>query len=185
MTEHNPYSPPTAPVADLPDADDRAGDYFSVGALKLVLMSVVTFGLYELYWIYRIWRTIRDNGQPSISPFWRAFFAPLWLFSMGSHMKKHADSLGITLALPVVVLGIAFFVLQALWRLPDPYWMFSMLTFVPLLPFDFAARRLNGKGALAPPTHGSFSGWNFLGLVVGGLLVVLVLIGLSLPAESP
>ena len=73
--------------------------------------------------------------------------------------------------------------LNALWRLPDPYGMVTLLTFLTaLLPFDSAARRLNGAGLLAEPAFARFTGWNIAWLIIGSLLLLLgiILAGSSL-----
>jgi hypothetical protein len=140
-------------------------------------MSLTTFGIYELYWFYRNWRVVRDHERLTISPFWRAFFAPFWTFSLGKHFEAEAKARGIVLTLPVVALGVSYLVLTALWRLPDPFWLLSTLSFIPMLPFEFAARRLNGNGDLAIPTFGRYSGWNIAWLIVGSILLILSVIG--------
>ena len=38
---------------------------------RLVLLSVVTFGVYEIYWFYRTWKHMRDYEKKNISPGWR------------------------------------------------------------------------------------------------------------------
>src|SRR5579863_5993031 len=113
-----PHSQPTS-APDKPVRNEMRQAYFTIGAWKFSLMSIATGGIYELYWFYRNWRLLRDRDDPQISPFWRAFFAPLWTFSMGFRFTDEAKGRNITLTLPVVVLGIIYFVLRALWRLPD------------------------------------------------------------------
>jgi hypothetical protein len=167
-----------------PAREEGRQAYFTVGALKFCLMSLTTFGLYELYWFYRNWRVIREREQSQISPFWRAFFNPIWTFSMGARFAGDARARNISLALPAVALGILYLLLHALWRLPDPYWLVTLLAFVPLLPFDFAARRLNGNGELSAPTFARFSVWNITWIVVGSLLLALTLLGTFLPAPE-
>ena len=177
MQSNQPTSAPEKPAQK-----EMRQAYFTVGAVKFSLMSLTTFGLYELYWFYRNWRIIKDRDESQISPFWRAFFAPLWTFSMGSRFRDEAKDQSISLTLPVIALGVIYLLLNALWRLPDPYWLVSLLTFIPLLPFEFAARRLNGGGQLAAPTFGRFSGWNIAWLIVGSvlLLLVLLIVGMSI-----
>lgn len=78
--------------------------YFTVGAVKLSLMSLTTGGLCQLYWFYRNWQIITPRYQTKLSPFWRAFFAPLWAFSMGSRFKEEAETRNIPLRFPVTAL---------------------------------------------------------------------------------
>jgi hypothetical protein len=151
--------------------------YFTVGAVKFSLMSLTTAGLYELYWFYRNWQIIGPRCRNRISPFWRAFFAPFWTFSMGSRFKQEARDRNIRLTLPVTVLGVSYLLVNMTWRLPGAYWCISLLTFLPILPFEFAARRLNGGGLLAAPTFRRFSGWNIAWLPIGFLLLGLAAFG--------
>jgi hypothetical protein len=181
MTDHEPNVPPTVTIADDSAPIQQLEPYFTVGQLKFSLMSIATFGIYKLYWFYRNWAVIRRNTNATLSPFWRAFFSPLWSYSMGTRLAEHGRLLNVPISTSFASLAAAYFVMQALWRLPDPYWLISLLSFVPLIPFDSAARRLNGDGQLAIPTHGRYSGWNIALLVIGFLFLALVVIGLSLP----
>ena len=104
---------------------------------KFIILSVVTLGLYELYWFYRCWKYVRIAEQSTIWPFWRAFFAPLWIYPLFSRIYASPNHvLGTTIFL-------SYFILQGLRRLPDPYWLMSMLTFVPILPLVVGINRLN------------------------------------------
>ncbi len=38
---------------------------------KLILLSIVTFGIYHLYWFYKNWRFIKQHDKKDISPGWR------------------------------------------------------------------------------------------------------------------
>jgi hypothetical protein len=164
------------PISANPGMKSTGHPYFTVGAVKFSLMSVTTFGIYPLYWLYRNWQIVRHRGRSGISPFWRAFFGPLWTFSMGWHFAEEARARNIRLKLPVVASGVMYLVLNTLLALPNAYSVLSLLSFMPLLPFDFAARRLDGGGELAAPSCGRFSGWNVTWLVVGSLLLVLAVV---------
>ena len=73
---------------------------------------------------------------------------------------------------------------MCLWRLPDPYWLVSYLSFVPLLPVQSAVNRLNSVAAPDAPRNDSYSGANVVMIVVGGLLLALAIFGTFLPAEA-
>jgi hypothetical protein len=168
-------------LSEVSPSPSEAPEFFTVGTVKLILMAVTTFGIYELYWFYRNWRVLQERQGLQISPFWRAFFAPLWAVSFGRHLANVAKENGVSVALPAVMLGLLYFLLSALWKLPDPYWLLSMLTFLPVLAFEFAARRVNGRGELATPTFGRYSTVNIAWLVVGSVLLLLAVIGTFLP----
>lgn len=161
--------------------NDMSQAYFTVGALKFSLMSLTTFGIYELYWFYRNWRVIKNRDKSKILPFWRALFWPFWTFSLMSRFNEDSKDQNIPMVLPAITLGVVYIVLNGLWRLPDPYWLFSLLTFIPLLCFDAFARRLNGGGQLADPTFSRFSGWNIAWLIIGAILLTLAVAGAFMP----
>jgi hypothetical protein len=181
--ERNPYRVPEARVADVVAATDSSRDlpFFPVSAVKLVLMSVATMGIYEIYWFYRNWALYRKRNGSNIRPFWRAIFSVLFCYSLFSEVRKQAQKHGLDANLAAGFLAVVWIVLNVVWRLPDPYWMVSFLAVLALLPVQAAANRVN---ALVDPDHdrnGGFSAWNFLGLVIGALLLGLVLLGMTVP----
>ncbi len=46
---------------------------------RLVLFSIASFGIYEIYWMYRNWRYVKDRKKLQIEPFWRAWFGVFYL----------------------------------------------------------------------------------------------------------
>jgi hypothetical protein len=155
--------------------------FFTPSTLKLVLMSVCTFGIYELYWFYKNWVLIKARTNQDLMPFWRAFFAPLWAYSCFKNVKLAAEEKGISPPSSIGLFAVFYFVLQALWRLPDPYWLISYLSFAPLIPVNKAALAINKKIGGENYENSKFTTWNWVGLVGGGLLFVFSIIGAFLP----
>ena len=114
-------------------AEDRPEpQYFAVSTKKFAIMAFLTLGFYELYWFYKNWAYIRDRDSSSIRPFWRMFFAPLHFRKLIRDVDAHSDNLD-----PIPQAGllmVAYYVVSALWRLPDPYWLISMFSWVVFLP---------------------------------------------------
>jgi hypothetical protein len=71
------------------------------------------------------------------------------------------------------------------WRLPEPYDWISMMSFVFLLPVQHYVNRLNTLTTPAHDRNSRFTVWNWVGVVVGGSLMLLVIaVGLGyLPNE--
>ena len=73
------------------DSDTIDGPlYFPVSPLKLIVLSVCTFGLYKFYWFYKNWCLIKERESSlsmqigfrdsGIMPFWRALFTVLYCY---------------------------------------------------------------------------------------------------------
>ena len=86
--EHNPFAPPTAVVKDVPARRGAATPYLAVSLLKLAVLSICTLTLYELYWFYRQWRSVKAGEGGGISPFWRAFFAVIFCYALFRRVRE-------------------------------------------------------------------------------------------------
>ncbi len=179
MDAQNPYQPPMAAV-DIPKPVIGFGMLFAPSSVKVVVMSLCTFGLYPIYWFYRNWRAIKIQDRDDIWPVWRAIFSPLWAYSCFNAIKEIAEKRRAVSAISAGWLAFAYFAINVASRLPDPYWIFSLLAFVPLLPVNSLIRIHNRSEGLDHEANDRFTAWNWLGIVVGGLFLLLVLVGLTL-----
>lgn len=176
----NPYEPPTNQL-EVEVKKVSEADFFTTSTLKLALMSICTLGIYELYWFYKNWLLIKKRTGQNIMPFWRAFFAPFWAYSCFKNVKESAKEHDVPESLSIGVLAIVYFILQSLWKLPDPYWLVSFLSFTVILPANSVALNINKRLISNFKNNESFSGWNWVGLVLGGLLAMLSIVGSFLP----
>ncbi len=112
--------------------------FFPVSMAKFCLLSILTGGLYEIYWFYKNFKYIKLRDQSQIWPLARALFAPLWFYSLIKDINRHS-----TAGLPVAPLALVYFLMVLSWELPDPYWLIAILSFVPLLLAVLAIAALN------------------------------------------
>ncbi|HAV13075.1 MAG TPA: hypothetical protein DCX06_06235 [Opitutae bacterium] len=147
-------------------AVDNSVLFHPVARWKFILLSLTTLGLYEIYWSYKCWKFIKANGRPEVSPIWRAIFAPIWLFSLNKELDPDGDQTR------MIVLATAYFFLSGITQLPDPYWLFSLLTFVPLLPVVQSVNLLNAAQEVREQS--SYSTFRLKHLVVSVIGVGLV-----------
>ena len=176
--DFNPYQAPRTNVADVAGAQEPV--FFPISTLKLALMSIVTFGLYEIYWFYQNWKLVQHDPAQKLNAPIRAVFYPIMAYALFRRIAEAAarEQLG---TLQAGALAVAVFVMSALWRLPDPWWLVSFLSFVPLLPVQQSVNALNRKLAPQADPNRRFSAWNIFGLVAGGLFFLLALIGVFVP----
>jgi hypothetical protein len=163
-------------VADAAPAGAEAV-FFPVGLLKLTLMSLATLGLYEIYWFYKNWKCVQHNFGDKLNAPIRALFYTLtsyWLFKKVREQAREAQLDGRLRAGP---LALSVLLIGALGRLPDPWWLLSLLGFLPLLPVQSMVNELNRKLSPQAGTNSGFSGWNIVALILFGIVLILGVIG--------
>lgn len=156
--------------------------YYPVTAAKFVVMSILTLGLYDVYWFYRNWRYVKDRYRLAISPFWRAVFVLIFCYELLKRVRDDAQSAGVSVTWSAGWLSAAYLGTNIIGsRLPDPLWMLAFLSVIPLLPVVATIQQMNQPGGDAWTAAGRFSGWDIAGCVVGGLFWLTVLSTYVLP----
>jgi hypothetical protein len=149
------------------------GQPFVTSTAKFIAMSLCTFGVYELYWSYKNWRYVRDRDMTDIRPFWRAIFYPVWHYSLLSELNKVVRSRALESAVYRVFLASSLILLGAMWRLPDPFWLVSMLTFLPFLPAVAPMAEAVSSGPIQQPVVFHRPA-NLIAYLIGGPALVFV-----------
>lgn len=131
--------------------------YFAVSKSKLAVMSIFTFGLYEIYWFYKNWKIVKEETGRKIHPFWRAIFAVIY-----------------------IVLYFSFRYIQY-FRPLDLLWLVSCLTFIPLLPVQDLINEIDAKTINEVEQNSQYSWTNKAGIALGAIMWLLMLLVLFLP----
>ncbi len=164
-------------------APDRKAHFFDVSVLKLVVMSAVTFNLYQIYWFYMNWKIAKERGEDVI-PVLRAIFAVLFAFPLFKEVRVVGRAAGVEAAQSAGALAFLFFVLQALWQLPDPFWLLGFLTVIPLAFVQHDIAKVHRALGLDPDSNSRFTWLNILAVVFGGLWLLLAVIGAFMAPEA-
>ncbi|MFN0069307.1 MAG: hypothetical protein ACKVYV_16925 [Limisphaerales bacterium] len=143
--------------------------YHHVAAWKFVVLWVTTLGLHEIWWAWRGWRHVRERDQCRIRPFWRGLFFWIWLYPL---LADIARASGRVAGFREAVMWLAVLALHGggYW-LPDPWWLLSLLGFLPLLPAVRAIDRLNHAAGVQGPAYGRLR-WPHLAVLPAGGLVL-------------
>ena len=152
--------------------------FFPVSTAKLIVMSIFSLGCYEFYWYYKNWQMEKARTGEDISPFWRAFFTPIFAYSLFKRIKEFGGSSLIPITLLPLRSCLGYIALTLAIKLPDPYWIIASLTFIPLLPVRDTIEAINLKHVPHADANGSFSGWNKVIIVLGGIILFSILVGL-------
>jgi curved DNA-binding protein CbpA len=141
--------------------------FFSTSTLKLGLMSICTFGLYEAFWFYKNWLLIRERTGQNISPSLRALFSTIWAYSCFKHINNFAQKKNVEESVPAIFLAISYFFLWLSWNLPGQYWLISLLSFVTIIPANNLATNLNKRLIPGFNNNDNFSAWNWAAVFFG------------------
>jgi hypothetical protein len=184
--EFNPYAPPETETSALKNEPELAeeGYFFEVAVWKLILMNVCSLGLYQVYWFYRQWKAMKPRELAMIRPFWRAFFAVFFCYSCFSNIK---DGLGDEEAKGkspgLLAIGFVLFSLSS--RMPDPYWLFSVFSFLFLIPVQGWATRVNAEKSPGRDLNNRLTWKNWILIFVGGLFTFMVMMVTLFPDLFP
>lgn len=175
----NPYAAPKSVNLETEAPDDGDPPFFPVSLLKLGLMCFFTFGFYEIYWGYKQWKAVnRRQGERNSAALLALFIgiSAYWLFRK---MRDYAAKHDVGLPGGAGLLAIAFLFLSVLSRLPDPYWMLSLIGFAPLLVVQNMANEVNAKVTPDADRNSRFGAWNLVGIAIGAIFFVLALVGMT------
>ncbi len=144
--------------------------FFAVSIPKLIVMSVCTFGIYEIYWFYEHWDEVKNQTRENLWPFWRAFFSPLFCYSLFTRIKETSSAEGVRSRYPP---GLDAFIWIAL--VATGYYEFLIIPFLTFLPLVHVQRQVNElhrKVAPRADKNARFSGLNIAAIAVGGGLIL-------------
>ncbi|MBS2213592.1 hypothetical protein KEM09_19445 [Carboxylicivirga mesophila] len=168
-------------------ANTSSSKYLYIPPSRFLLMSIITVGLYETYWMYKNWSYLRQRDNLDIMPVWRAIFGVFFIHSLLSKMEDDRELSQVTKAgfsaaslatgwLIVILLG------NILGRF-DEYeinvlgFIIAFPSFLFFLPVQKHINRANSK--LTPGLqYNSWSVGHTVCLMLGLPLFILVLMGL-------
>lgn len=101
---------------------------------RFIILSVMTLGLYELWWIYKAWRFFQRRNNLDIIPVLRALFSIFFLYALMERIQEFAKEKGYGKEYPSGALTAGFIIVNILSNLPNPYLFISLFSFVFLIP---------------------------------------------------
>lgn len=164
-------SPPA--VADAP--------WFPVARQKLIVMSVATMSMYQIYWFYRNWQLVNARKGSSGSPFWRALAAPITAHGLFADVRADAQARFITVGWSSAGLAVIYFCLTLCCFLDYPWWTIALGSVFALIPVHATMGAVNAKVAPNAPRNDGYSTMDIIAIVIG---IALTILGLYLTREA-
>lgn len=159
--------------------EDKKYYFISTPVWKVVYLSLITFGIYEIVMFYKYWKTLRDDFGYNISPIWRAIFAPItgfWLFNIiAKYIKAHEIP-----AFPPVVFAICYFLLNNIYKVPNPYWLLGFCTVIFIAVAQDKINKVNER-FYPEAEQNTWNLANTLWAIPLTLIFILSIIGTFLP----
>lgn len=148
---------------------------------KFVFLSVISFGTYEIWWIYKSWKFFKQKDELDINPIARALFAIIFFNSLLNQILDYAQEKKYTGSYSPSFLFFGFLISNLLSRLPEPFWLISTLSFVFIIPpfkaLNFAKRKATEFTIVE---ESKFNTRQIILIVIGTIFWGLVLLGLNL-----
>lgn len=163
-------------------------EYFSIPPARLALLSVLTLGLYEIFWFYKNWEAIKKAEQQKISPLGRAIFTVFYCHSFFKKVlqsaKKHGYNDSYSPGLLATIYIILLLVGNGLSRIEnttfglDILWLLiAISSFIPLLSIQKAINFNNSKMIRNFDKNRKFSKEEIILTVIGVIWFGLVVLG--------
>ncbi len=167
----------------------NASKFLYISENRFIVMSILTLGIYETYWIYKNWSYIKERDKLDIMPVWRAIFGIFFIHSLLSTIEEDKEMNLIeksTFSSAALATGWIIMILvgNILGKFDDISIntlgiLIAIPSFLCLLPVQKYINRVN---TLDNP-ESTYYGWSLgqsLCLIIGIPLFILVLIGIFL-----
>lgn len=108
-----------------------------ISTKKFIVLSFLTLGLYEAWWIYKAWRFFQQQENTNIAPAVRTIFSIVFLIPLFQKINRNALQRGYTKNYASTLLFIGYLLISLTGLLPFPFLIlanFSM--FVLVAPFN-------------------------------------------------
>lgn len=165
---------------------------FKQPIFHLVLLYILTFGLYGIYWFYKTWKQIKGHTKATFSPGWRtvSLFIPfynIWrvytLFNDIKSLRLEADFS--ESPSPGWLTFLLFLFTYLTNRLPDPWYLLGLLGVLPLLFAQGALNEYWEKEQKGRKEKTKFSTKEIAVMIVGGMLIALAFWAIFIWEEIP
>ncbi|MCA6065219.1 hypothetical protein [Thalassolituus marinus] len=168
------------------NAGPRNAAFYQVGTEKFIELSLVTFGVYGIYWTWANWKAIQQAGEP-VNPLLRTLFAVFWQFSLYQRIAVRAGTEDMGPRWKPVRLFVLFaaFSVLPIWMLITAHPWAALAGLLTLLPNVLVNQSINAINEKYLPfyeqnTELSASNWT---AVVAGVVGWLTLLTLALTSD--
>ncbi|EXB27136.1 putative membrane protein [Acinetobacter baumannii 1437282] len=176
MTNQNTTVIKTDPV------NHHLADLTIISLKRFIFLSIISLGLYELWWIFKAWRFFAIKDHLNIMPAARAIFSIFFLYSLFKKIREYAKAQGDVQEFSAGWMYIGYILFALVFaNLPDPYWLISSVSFMFLIPAFVALNHAKKQDdQLNAVIQEKFSIAQIFVIIIGSIFWILLLIGFFL-----
>ena len=201
--DQNPYAAPSleadARVADVGLAENLA--WFPVGTRKLWVMSILSLGIYPVFWFERQFRFQKRARLNSTRPVWRAIFSVFFAHELFRSIEFTAAGSNIDRSWQASTMG-GLFVASAianrvLDRVSDKLLTGTAASVIaaisiamvaglayPIAQVQGTVNQILDRTNPGHDKNDRFTAWNWLVIALGALVLALATLGLVMPPDA-
>lgn len=176
MTDQNTTVIKTDPV------NHHLADLTIISLKRFIFLSIISLGLYELWWIFKAWRFFAIKDHLNIMPAARAIFSIFFLYSLFKKIREYAKAQGDVQEFSAGWMYIGYILFALVFaNLPDPYWLISSVSFMFLIPAFVALNHAKKQDdQLNTVIQEKFNIAQIFVIIIGSIFWILLLIGFFL-----
>jgi len=152
--------------------------FFAMSIPKLVVMSIFSLNLYQIYWFYKNWDFINDRKKASMRPGLRAIFLLFFCYPLFREIKKTSKELGIKSNLIPSLSAIVFIFFKVLDNFDSILALLTFLSIIPLISVQQLINEIHQKTTPDIPIDSKYSAINIVLIILGGIVLTLAIIGI-------
>lgn len=176
MTDQNTTVIKTDPV------NHHLADLTIISLKRFIFLSIISLGLYELWWIFKAWRFFAIKDHLNIMPAARAIFSIFFLYFLFKKIREYAKAQGDVQEFSAGWMYIGYILFALVFaNLPDPYWLISSVSFMFLIPAFVALNHAKKQDdQLNAVIQEKFNIAQIFVIIIGSIFWILLLIGFFL-----
>ncbi|EPG37097.1 hypothetical protein [Acinetobacter colistiniresistens] len=166
-------------LIESPPIKHHLADLKIISMKQFIILSITSFGLYQIWWMFKAWRFFAIKDNLNIMPAARAIFSIFFLYLLFSKIQSYAQENGYTRSFSSAWMFVGYLLIIFAYYLPDPYWLITLFDFIFLIPafvaFNYAKIQSTDLNAIRQETLGA---GHIIVVAIGSLCWLLILIGL-------
>ena len=148
---------------------------------KFLILSFITFGIYQVWWMFKTWRFFIQKDKVNVMPAVRAVFSIFFGYTLFERIKNYAKSEGYTQNYSSAWMFAGYVIFSLLSLFPDPYKVLSIFYILFTIPafkaLNFAKRQSKQFVVIEQK---KFSTAQMIVIVIFSIFWILILLALIL-----